>query len=77
MFCDGDHWRPGIDIDIQIALALKIPYILFDDFNKEFDGVRQAFAQVQNRFAALKLYTKEHDGSDCLFVANLDVIKIQ
>ena len=77
MFCDGDHWRPGIDIDIQIALALKIPYILFDDFNKEFDGIRQAFAQVQNRFAALKLYTKEHDGSDCLFVANLDVIKIQ
>lgn len=38
-FIDGDHWEDGIRTDLQIALKLKIPWILLDDFNRDVEKV--------------------------------------
>lgn len=31
-FIDGDHWEKGIRNDFQLALDMKIPWLLVDDF---------------------------------------------
>lgn len=32
VFIDGDHWDAGVRNDFSLAIALKIPYLLVDDF---------------------------------------------
>ncbi len=74
VYVDGDHWEPGVTIDLNICLALKIPFLLLDDFNEEFNGVRIAFEKQKNRFTPLKFYNE--NGADVLFIANKDIVKI-
>lgn len=76
-FVDGDHWQAGVTIDLNICLALKIPFILMDDACPEFPGVVESVKNMKNRFAVIKFYQKSVDGADILFLANLDVVKIE
>jgi hypothetical protein len=55
MFCDGDHWESGVTIDLNIALSLKIPYILLDDFQT---GVTEAFLKMRNKFEIIRIYNQ-------------------
>lgn len=77
-YVDGDHWEAGVTIDLNICLALKIPFLLLDDANPEFAGVLHAVGKMKNRFQVLHFWKKENgDGADVLFLANLDVVKIE
>ena len=77
-YCDGDHWEPGVCIDLNIILALKIPFVLMDDCCPEFPGVAAAFSKMKNRFGVIKYYQKSAgDGADVLFLANLDIVEFK
>lgn len=74
-YIDGDHWQAGVTIDLNICLALKIPFILMDDFSNEYPGVGTSFSQLKNRFLPLRMY--QDNGAHVLFAANLDVVKLE
>lgn len=76
-FIDGEHSEAYVTMDLNICLALKIPFILLDDYNEMYNGVRIALAKMKNRFLPLREYTEQKDGSDVMFAANLDIVKIE
>ena len=53
---DGDHWERGIMNDLQMAIDLKIPYILLDDFVTE---VEYYFVmRFASHFTQVKMYDR-------------------
>jgi hypothetical protein len=76
-YVDGCHWEPSVCIDLNICLALKIPFLLLDDYNEMYNGVRIALAKMKNRFAIIKQYTEQDGGADVMFIANLDIVDIK
>lgn len=76
-FIDGEHGESGVTIDLNICLSLRIPFLLLDDYNEMYNGVRIALAKMKNRFLPLKQYDQQNDGADAMFVANLDIVKIE
>lgn len=78
VFIDGGHEEFNVSIDLEIALALKIPFLLLDDCEPTYPGVAAAFSKMQNRFQIIKYYQKSlGDGADVLFLANLDLVEFK
>jgi len=69
IYIDGDHWYPGVVIDLTIALTLKIPYLILDDCNETYPGVLQAVNSMQNKFEVMNFYKNGH--ANILFLKNL------
>lgn len=53
---DGDHWPAGISNDFQLAIDLKIPYCLVDDFVTDVERVYNA--KFSNFFKVIKIYDR-------------------
>lgn len=55
-FVDGDHWPDGITNDLQMALDLRIPYILVDDFVTDVERVYNE--KFNHSFEEIKRYDR-------------------
>lgn len=60
VYIDGDHSVSGCNSDIESALALKIPYILFDDTDhRGHPNIKQSVEDGTNKgtWEVMKVYT--------------------
>lgn len=54
IFIDGGHLENAIRNDLNLALKLKIPYILLDDYNGEVEAVYMN--EFQNYFETIEIF---------------------
>lgn len=54
MFIDGSHFSEFVRSDLSLAITLKIPYILLDDFHSEVESVYEN--EFKNYFETIKIY---------------------
>ena len=57
MFIDGDHWDSGIRNDFNIALEMKIPWVLADDFVTNVENVY--WNEFSDKFELVRLYPRK------------------
>lgn len=57
IFIDGDHWDIGIRNDFNLAISLKIPYLLVDDFVTNVENVYHN--EFSRFFSVIKIYPRK------------------
>ena len=53
---DGDHWPRGVENDFQLALDLKVDYVIADDFVTTVEKVYNE--KFSNYFKLIKIYDR-------------------